>query len=367
MSISSQTPPRLRSLPDVILALDALCGELRPGDRVPTHTELMRRLRASERMVLRALEELQRSGRVVRRNGVGTFVTDAPAARRRAPIVPHCLAEGGTVVAISTPDHSFFDRCVSQLFQHADAAGLALLCRVLDERTPLEPLPPAAGGPVGYLAFSYRLAPLALRLQRAGCRVVLVGAPPAGDVPEVPCVYGDHEQGGYLATRHLLDLGHRRIAFQGHLDLPRTLRWRGYQRALREAERAGATVQSESLSPVEFGAWERDPSLAASRLRQPEGPTGLVAWNDHEAVRLLGVLARAQVKVPQDVSLVGYDDLPEGKLVHPALTTVDQGMGQQLRAALDLLTAPVAPSPSRTMITLPALIERQSTAPPPGA
>ena len=71
----------------------------------------------------------------------------------------------------------------------------------------------------------------------------------------------------------------------------------------------------------------------------------MVVWNDHEAVRLATVLSRAGVRVPEQVSLVGYDNLPESSLIYPLLTTIDQAIGQQLRLALRLLTQPVPPAP----------------------
>lgn len=59
------------------------------------------------------------------------------------------------------------------------------------------------------------------------------------------------------------------------------------------------------------------------------------------SVELLGMLARVGIKVPDEVSLVGYDNLPEGQGMHPALTTIDGAIDQQLQAALTLLTQPV--------------------------
>src|SRR5207253_5251000 len=127
---------------------------------------------------------------------------------------------GRTIVAIAKPDQSIFDRCMDLLFRHAEAADLLLTCRLVDPDTTPSITPPAApDGPLGFILFSYSLAPMAKQLQDAGCRAVILGAPPADVTPEVPCVYGDHEQGGYLATRHLIDLRHRRIAFAGDDDL----------------------------------------------------------------------------------------------------------------------------------------------------
>jgi DNA-binding LacI/PurR family transcriptional regulator len=326
----------------------------------------MRRFQASERAVLRALEELQRMGRIVRRHGAGTFVAE-PSQPPVTPILPPALTDSRTIVAIARPDSSFFDRCVELLFRYAEEADLTLVCRPVNPQTPLSLTPPpGAGQPLGFILFQYQLAPLARELQAAGCRVVVVGAPPAEVTPDVPCIYGDHEYGGYLATRHLLELGHRRLAFAGDYDLEQTLRWRGHLRALREAERRGIEIHATIFRPHQVAGWSREPELAAACFAARDAPTGVVVWNDHQATSLLSVLTRAGVKVPEEVSLVGYDALPEGERVYPPLSTVDHAIGQQLQAALSLLTRPAPPPPSHSVVVLPTLVVRESSAPPSG-
>jgi DNA-binding LacI/PurR family transcriptional regulator len=361
--------PRIGSA-EAVRALDELCASLRPGDRIPTHTELMRRFGASERAVRFALEELQREGKIIRKNGVGTFVAERGAAGLPgASLAAPALLDSRTVVVIARPDSSFFDRCVSLLYQHAESADLNLVCLPIDPATgPSLTPPPDSHRPLGFILFNYRLmAPLARDLQDAGCRVVVVGAPPADVTPEVPCVYNDHELGGYLVVRHLLDLGHRRLAFYGDADLPRSLRWRGYQRALREAQRGSVEVQSTVLPLEEIGAWTKEPELAARYFRRPDAPTAVAAWNDHEALLLLSALKRAGVRVPEEVSLTGYDALPEGELIDPPLTTVDHAIDRQLQAALNVLTRPTPPPASHTVVVLPTLAPRQSSAAPNGS
>jgi DNA-binding LacI/PurR family transcriptional regulator len=90
----------------------------------------------------------------------------------------------------------------------------------------------------------------------------------------------------------------------------------------------------------------------------------VAAWNDHEAVRLLGQMMRSGIRVPQDVSIVGYDDLPEGRLIHPTLTTVDTSIERQLLTALELLTNPIQPPFNHSVVVLPTLVCRDSSAPP---
>ncbi len=341
--------------------IERLCRSGEPGDRLPKHTALMLDLRASERTVLRALEALHRSGYIIRRSGAGTFVAPAPP---RAEKLPPGIVDGTTLVAIMQPDNSFFSRCTEVLYRHADAAGLTLLCRLVNGETQALAVPQlGAGGPLGFIVFRHDLEPLARRIQEAGHRVVLIGAPPNGVAPNVPCLHGDHEQGAYLAAHHLIALGHRRLAFAMVTEDHRhSSRWLGHRQAIQEA--GGAVLSDTTLPRETVEAWEQDPARAAAYFQAPDAPTGLVVWNDHEAVRLATVLSRAGVRVPEQVSLVGYDNLPEGSLIYPQLTTIDQAIGQQLRLALRLLTQPVPPSPSHTTLVTPTLIPRGSSAAP---
>ena len=338
--------------------IERLCQCQEPGGRLPSHTALMLDLRASERTVLRALDELQQSGRIIRRSGAGTFVAAPPPQSLETGIV-----NSSTVVAITQPDHSFFSRCTELLYRHTDIAGLTLLCRLVDGNTPsLSVPPPGTDGPLGFIVFRNDLAPLARRIQEGGHRVVLIGAPPTDVAPGVPCIHGDHEQGAYLATHHLIGLGHRRLAFAMTSDTRRqSSRWLGHQQAIREANRGGAKLSDTTLPVETIEEWEQDPVRATAYFQASDAPTGLVVWNDHEAVRLATVLTRAGVKVPEQVSLVGYDNLPEGRLIYPQLTTVDQAIGQQLRLALKLLTQPTPPAPSHMVLVTPTLVPRGSS------
>ncbi len=364
------------------LALQALqeyCASLQPGDLIPTHTELMRRFDVSERAVLRALEELQRSGKIVRRRGVGTFVTDRNSITELTqPVLPQALVDTQTIVAILRPDHSFFDRCLEVLYHHAKALDLTVACRLVEENSEWS-LPQIAETrqTAGFIVFHWSLFPIARQLQDAGHRVVLVGMPPTDHTPEVPCVYSDHEQGGYLAVSHLLQLGHQRIAFAGYSQWDEGLRGRGHLRAVKawnarleavSARNGGIEnvqhVEPSVISIEQLTIWQHDPSPAKTFFRQPGAPTAVVSWNDHEALKLLRTLGRAGVEVPNDVSLVGYDASPEGVMVHPSLTTINPQAEQQIQSALSVLTRPVAPPPSHSILIVPNLVIHESSASP---
>ena len=367
MPATAQNPASNRTrktgVDQVIRALEDYCSGLEPGTRIPTRTELMRQFDASERAVLKALDELRRNGRIVLRNGSGTFVAEPQTGRGAESLVPQTLVDSRTVVAIAKPDRSVFDRAMNLLCNFTEDKGLALTCRLLSSSSPSLQVTEGGEKPLGYILFRQDLSPLARSLQERGNRVVLVGAPLVDDLPGVPNVYGDHETGGYIATRHMLDLGHRSIAFLGDDDLLQTRRWKGSMRACDEGRKRGQKIDAQVLNFNDVAAWSGRPEVIRNFFRSSGAPTAVVGWNDHEAVGLLGQMMRAGIRVPEEVSIIGYDDLPEGRLIHPTLSTVDTSIEQQLRTALDILTRPTPPASNHSVLVLPTLIRRDSSTP----
>jgi DNA-binding LacI/PurR family transcriptional regulator len=353
----------------VLRELELMCAGLQPGDKLPTHIELMKQLGSSERAVRWALDELRRKGRIVRRQGSGTYVTDlslsggdeANGHHEPKTRVAAIQAQSRTIVAITRPDRSAFDQAMSLLFQQVQDAELSLVCRFVDSAADVSTHNEAPA--LGFIVFRQDLLPIARRLHANGERVVLVGAPMADEMAGVPNVHGDQEHGGYIATRHLLELGHRRIVFFCTETGQRTRRWVGHQRALSEVRKRGLDVQDSVLLVEDAARWTGDLSAARAYFQRADAPTGIVAWNDHEAVMLLTLLHHIGLRVPDDISLVGYDNLPEGQKVHPPLTTLETSVESQLQAALKLLMQPNPPSNSHIVVVLPSLIRRNSSAP----
>ena len=356
----------------VLRLLEEAWAELATGDLFPSHREWMKRLDASERAVRWALEELQRQGKIVRRQGAGTFVTEPDArpngganGNGRAGVEPRsALVDAKTVVAITKPNRASFDHAIGLLFSHVEEQELSLICRLVTETSRSQLPPPGSENPLGYIIFQHDGIPLARQLQAAGQRVVLVGSPLAGETAGVPNVCNAQETGGLMAVRHLLELGHRNIAFYDAADLTKTQRFAGYQRALAQARKQGERVQTSLLCARDIDNWRADPATARRRFEQPDAPTAIVAWNDHSALLLLNLLNYIGLRVPDDISLMGYDNLPQAALMKPAITTVDAAIGQQLEAALSVLTAPKPLPSTHTTLVLPTLVRRESVAAP---
>jgi GntR family transcriptional regulator of arabinose operon len=341
---------RLRTREEVVRALIEYGTRVGVGGKLPRHTELTGLLGASERTVREALNQLQLEGRLIRRKGVGTFVADISPA----PVKPLSQA----IVAVSRPDRSFFDQCVSGLCRYGEEQQFSVLCKpVTHIEASISQLNQLfEGDPLGFVVFGYGLRDIAYGLSEMGARVVLLGVPPRHEIPQIACIHNDHKLGGFLVANHLIELGHRRIASWAPLegrDIRRSLRWTGYERSIREAQSRGVDVEWSSL-----GA-----ESVCEALLSPDGPTALVAWNDYEAAHLYSLLREKSIRVPDDVSVVGYDDLPEGELVYPPLTTVRHGMEWQVELAADLILSS-DPVPRMVGVIAPELVVRSSCGPP---
>lgn len=183
--------------------------------------------------------------------------------------------------------------------------------------------------------------------------------------PGVVSVGAANWQGGVAATEHLLGLGHERIAVIGgyRRKLCSGARIAGYRSAL---SAAGVAYRPEYVRHGNF-----DETTAHRRTLQlldlPDPPTAVFACSDRMALGVCAALAERGMRVPDDVSVVGFDDLPEARWAIPPLTTVRQPLGEMAATALRLLVRMMGgtrPEGTRTELST-RLVERASTAPPP--
>ncbi|MFD0576515.1 LacI family DNA-binding transcriptional regulator [Dactylosporangium darangshiense] len=178
----------------------------------------------------------------------------------------------------------------------------------------------------------------------------------------LPTVDSDNLAGARTGVRHLLDLGHRRIALiGGRPDLESAkLREQGYC----ELRAAGIPVDPLLIQP---GNYDADDSTAAARrlLESPDRPTALFAANDISAIAAIEVAVAMGLRVPEDLSVVGFDNVPEAALARPPLTTVEQPIHEMGHRAIDLLIQLMHGEQTHdTHIRLSTrLVVRQSTAP----
>ena len=174
-------------------------------------------------------------------------------------------------------------------------------------------------------------------------------------------VLAGQEAGGYEATRHLIELGHRDIAcVSGPADLPRTReRVGGFLRAMAEAGLTGRIVHEEFTSAGGHAAFTR-------LLGQPQRPTAVFVTSDLMALGGLCAAGAAGVRVPAQLSVVGYDDIAGASYALPPLTTVAPPKHDMAQLAIELLIDRIRGehAPLRSMALASTLVVRASTAPP---
>ena len=200
-------------------------------------------------------------------------------------------------------------------------------------------------------------------LRHRGTPVVTVDQTPTDGVPAVNV---DDAGGARAAARHLLDLGHRRIGLVtqvavGESDsLPVAERGRGWREALAAA----------GVEPVEVRVHHRPVTevhrLVLELLQRPDRPTALLCFSDVFAAQAIRAAGDLGLRVPEDVSVVGYDDADFACSTRPALTTVRQAVADKGRAAVAALAALIAgeETDARTVLRT-ELVIRESTGPVP--
>ncbi|WP_454730022.1 LacI family DNA-binding transcriptional regulator [Cellulosimicrobium protaetiae] len=174
-----------------------------------------------------------------------------------------------------------------------------------------------------------------------------------------PTVDSDNLAGARAATEHLLSLGHRRIGFlAGRPDLESArLREQGYREALADA---GVPFDPDL---VRVGGYRPDlaDSPAHELLSLAERPTAIFAANDLSAIRTMEVAAELGLRVPDDVSVVGFDNVPESALTTPPLTTVDQPIHRMGAEALRLIVDLVEGNTREPHVRLPTTLVVRGT------
>lgn len=176
----------------------------------------------------------------------------------------------------------------------------------------------------------------------------------------------DERRAGELATAHLIGLGHERIAYVSAALLPpQTDRDRlyGYRRALR---RAGIAPAQELVQRLGGASEEQRRELLRRLLSGPERPTAVFAASDITAIELMSCASELRIRVPRDLSIVGFDDILLARTPMIALTTIAQSTAELASRALDAASSLIEDRGSTPdgVLLEPRLVVRRTTAPP---
>jgi DNA-binding LacI/PurR family transcriptional regulator len=195
--------------------------------------------------------------------------------------------------------------------------------------------------------------------------------------PDVPAIDIDDFGGAYAAARHLLELRHRRVAVLGiglgdgpgrvEPDEVRATRFvnvrertRGYWAALAEA---GISEDEAPVLATGSDGWNTEVAMAVLFDGSQPPPTALLAMSDLVALKAMSWLAAHGMRVPEDVSVVGFDGVPEAAVANPPLTTVEQPFRQIAERAVAAILDDALPE-GREVLPL-TLVTRKSTGPAP--
>jgi LacI family transcriptional regulator len=173
----------------------------------------------------------------------------------------------------------------------------------------------------------------------------------------LPAVAGDDRAGAYMLAQHLRMLGHRRMAYLG------------FSRSRRDEERLGGIRESLNAAGLELAVFDAEaPSLAeGERLCSAivlggRRPDALICYNDLMALGFMKEASNLGIAIPQDISVVGFDNIPYGKYTTPALTTVDLQSERMGATAMEKLLAVIRGEPVDKLTKVaPQLILRAST------
>jgi LacI family transcriptional regulator len=305
----------------------------------------------------------------------------SPATRRRVleaaaqlGYLPHASARGlaggrthtiGLVVRQS-PEQVAEDALLSETLRGVSAAARAARYRVL-----VEPLGVRDGtygelirsrGTDGLVVSGPRVDDAELgALARLGAPVVIQGSLPGVDLPSVDV---DNVAAARNATQHLVELGHRRIGFITNAPFQYTAareRRDGYRLAVQEA---GLEVDEGLVVEANFDAASGRRAMA--RLLERGGVTAVFVASDVVAFGAMAAIREAGLRVPEDLSIVGFDDIPLAAYFDPPLTTVHLPAHDLGRAAGVALLDRINGRAVEARTVLPtALVVRSSTAPPP--
>jgi LacI family transcriptional regulator len=341
-----------------------ISGEMPVGMQLLPHREMAVRYGVSVITINKALSGLVSEGVLHSRVGRGTFVAVRPA--------PVGLRTGGTLGFVLRDFSSPFFSLVAHSAQlRADALGVGLLFSSSSNRLDREDEQIRRFRSIGVngliivsMARTYRITEPIRELQTAGFPYVMVSYTDGDDVPFIGM---DLDRAGYLATEHLIELGRRRIGYIGDSfgSIMCELRGRGYRRALQEH---GLAVDPDFQFEYPFeGEWNdyRSGYAVGERVAAlDDKPDAMFIFNDLGALGFQEALLDKGIRVPDDIAIVGLDDIELAAQARVPLTTVKQPVDQIGELAVDTLLARLqggAEHPTVRRLLPPTLVVRRSS------
>lgn len=353
-----------------------LSGAWPPGTRVPSETELQRHLGISRGTIRQALSRAEAEGLIERVPGKGTFVAVTARAREARGFIGYITSD-------------FMSEFQRQLLQGAESTARERGYRIIfcnsngdvreEDRLLEQLIADQVDGILIWPSLSETSHRVLFRLVQEG-RLPIVFVDRTLDSFPCDCVLSDNFGGGYAATQHLINLGHQRIAFLSRPVLrlvPVAERYEGHRQAMIDAGLEPSPpllvgVPDKELGPQEaLQAYRHGTSdeirQIAEILRRPDRPTAIFAMNDLMALQVLRAAEHVGLSVPDNLSLVGFDDMDIISQIGIPLTTVAQDTFAVGRRAAELLIGRIEGyrGPARREVIATRLQVRKTTSIPP--
>ncbi len=353
------TPLYQQIIDDIKLQIER--GELAPGQKVLSNQKLAEYYGVSLITIKRAMAELIREGVLYAQQGDGTYVAraeppDAIAKHRSIGLVLVDFAHPFfSLIMHGAEERAFEFNCnllVANSGRHQEKEEIQI--RRLRERG-------VDGLIVASLSHQYHPSPTIRKLHQDGFPYVMVSYIEDEDIYFVG---SNHQKGAYIATQHLLELGYRRIGYLNgeRGNLVGELRRKGYEQALRDF---GVAVQKEFQFRLPYKGGEFDfksgYEVGCEFVKMQPRPEAMFIYNDLAALGFQQALLEHAIRIPEDVAIVGYDNIERSQYAPVPLTTIDQRPSEIGKLALESVLKRIERRDVQIRQTIdPVLVVRQS-------
>ncbi|MFA5646553.1 MAG: GntR family transcriptional regulator [Candidatus Ratteibacteria bacterium] len=358
-----ESVPKYKQLKEIIIRRIRF-GEYPEGGKMPSENELSAEFQVSKHTVIKTLTELVNEGVLVRHQGKGTFLQSREKRRKNriAVIVFHC-------------DNPYYSKIVRVLEDraHANACHIVLCNSEGNPEKEASYIKKLIKDVDGFLVCPVycggKASPgMKIILEKEVNCVFVASTPVPEKVTGIPCVVPDDVQGGYLATRHLIEKGYTKILFlsvKGFLKRSEIHdRFLGYQNALSEANipfRKEWMIETTNLDPL--NGYRQDGYFATKKiLPMLEERTALFFIGDSLAIGMLKGLREESIQIPDRVGLCGYDNIDISSQWGVDLTTVAHPIAQMGGKSMEMLFERMDGRTTEERVVLPVELKvRKST------
>jgi GntR family transcriptional regulator, arabinose operon transcriptional repressor len=360
LDLKKPVPLYLQIAEDIVGRIES--GDLAIGAQLGSQQTLSREYHVSLMTVKKALSHLAHQGWIYSRVGKGSFVA------RESPVPPPVVLRSIGIV-LENLRSAFFSLIVQAVEEAAYRRGYNVLLSNSSGQTEKEERQirhfreiGVSGLIIASLRHVYHATPTIQMLHREGFPFVMVSYM---DDLEIPFVGTDHEEGAFIATQHLIRLGYRRIGYVNaeRGNLVGELRKRGFLRALHDAGldsdgRFLYRIRVHGIRDYYQGGYEIGKRFGESGGQRPDA---MFLYNDSAALGFAKAVLESGMRIPNDIALVGFDNIEQGEYAAVPLTTIQQPTDRIGSEAVDVLIRKIEhrEAQARTVF-LPSLVIRES-------